>query len=308
MNLSRKHILFIFGLLLNFSLLAQVREFDKLEMLYDQGHYKAVYRKSGRLLDNPEYDYSRIPTFYRCLSLFQLAQNEYWLKRNPEALREARKLFLGIKSASDGLFVFEAHIYEVSALRRDLISWSEDLRRSERKEQLSELNEVMLGLFDGVPDIENEGEVVPEKIDPELPDVSVERGGTKTRKQVIKLAKKQVGVPYVWAGNDPNGFDCSGFTSYIMAETVGTKIPRRAQDQFESSVKLKQKEVQKGDLIFFHNGSRISHVGIVVSDPGEELTMIHASSTKGIVITNVEQSSYWKKRIHGFGTFVNKEK
>ena len=84
----------------------------------------------------------------------------------------------------------------------------------------------------------------------------------------------------------------------------GRNLPRRAVDQYNSSQKIKEKNAQKGDLIFFDNGSGISHVGIVVSDPGEPLTMIHSSSSKGIIITDITKSEYWTKRISGFGTYV----
>ena len=82
-------------------------------------------------------------------------------------------------------------------------------------------------------------------------------------------------------------------------------LSRRAEDQYTASVKVKQKNAQKGDLVFFDNGSGISHVGIVVSNPGEPLTMIHASTSKGIVVTNIENSDYWKQRLKGFGTYLN---
>ena len=56
----------------------QVLEFDKLEMRYDQGHYKNVYRKARRLLDKPAYDFSYLPRYYLALSNLQFAQNGWW--------------------------------------------------------------------------------------------------------------------------------------------------------------------------------------------------------------------------------------
>jgi cell wall-associated NlpC family hydrolase len=82
-------------------------------------------------------------------------------------------------------------------------------------------------------------------------------------------------------------------------------IPRRAVDQQKSSKRVKEKSVQKGDLIFFNSGSGISHVGIVVSEKGEPLKMIHASSSKGVIITDLESSSYWKNRLDSFGTYFD---
>lgn len=277
---------------------AQVREFDKLEMFYAQGHYKSVYRKASRLLDIPDYDYSQVPTFYKSLALFQLSQNEYWLIHNPKALEEAGLLFRQIKNSSDGKKILEAHVYEIASLKADLISWAEDLKRRDKKTEFENVQKVMDGLFDGVPDIENQGEIVDFK-----GEETEEDAYFKERQKIIEYAKKQIGTPYVWAGNSPPGFDCSGFTCYVMKE-FGKELPRRAVDQHENSKKIKEKNAQKGDLIFFDNGSGISHVGMIVSEKGKPLVMIHASSSKGVILTELEKSDYWMKRIYGFGTFV----
>jgi cell wall-associated NlpC family hydrolase len=112
-----------------------------------------------------------------------------------------------------------------------------------------------------------------------------------------------LGVPYLWAGSSPEGFDCSGFTSYVFQQK-GIELPRRSADQFELSKHIKQKDAKPGDLVFFNSGSGVSHVGIVISKKGESLKMIHSSSSKGIIITDVANSTYWQQRIHGFGTFI----
>jgi hypothetical protein len=280
---------------------AQIREFDKLEMLYAQNHYKMVYRKANQLLDVPDYDFSQIPKFYKALSLFQLSQNEHWLIRHPKALEEAAQYFNEIKRSSDGRKVFNAHIYEVSFLKHDLISWAEDLKRRGKKEEFERLQKVMAGLFEEIPDIDFQGETAIADLDPS--ESSDNDMYSKDREKIVDYAKKQLGVPYTWAGNDPNGFDCSGFTGYVMKE-FGKDLPRRAIEQYEASRKVKEKNVQKGDLIFFDNGSGISHVGMIVSDKGKPLVMIHASSSKGVIITEIEKSDYWLARISGFGTFV----
>lgn len=280
---------------------AQVKEFDKLEMLYAQNHYKSVYRRANRLLDIPDFDYSQIPKFYKALSLFHLSQNEYWLIRNPKALDDAARMFREIKTSSDGKKVFDAHVYEISFLKNDLLSWAEDLKRRGKKEDFAHLQKLMDGLFDEIPTIDNQGQLA-------ISDLDESDGGNDdeyfiVRDKIVEYAKKQVGTPYVWAGNSPNGFDCSGFTGYVMKE-FGKELPRRAMDQFELSRKIKEKNVQKGDLIFFDNGSGISHVGMIISDKGSPLVMVHASSSKGVIITDIQKSDYWVKRISGFGTFV----
>ena len=83
--------------------------------------------------------------------------------------------------------------------------------------------------------------------------------------QVVDTAKQYLGVPYVWGGANPSGFDCSGLTSYVYAK-VGLSIPRTAsqQQRFLSSTTTPV----PGDLVFF--GSPAYHVAIYLS-PGLEL-------------------------------------
>lgn len=287
---------------ISFQSFSQVKEFDRMEMFYAQAHYKTVLRQANRLLDQPQYDYSMLPKYYKSLALFQLVQNDYYLKRRPHALDEARSLFLEVMASADGNKISKAHMYEVASLKRDLASWLEDLQRSDKKKQFDLANTAIRGLFDKIPDIESEGEV-------KLVDVVVEADASEStnirsqREVILKNAKKQVGVPYKYAGNDSKGFDCSGFTSYVLKQN-DLVVPRRAVDQYNGSRKLKRRSVQQGDLVFFDSGAGVNHVGIIVSGKGEPLTMIHASSSKGIVITNIETSSYWSQRLAGFGTFI----
>lgn len=285
------------------SAFGQNKHFDRLEMYYSQGHYKRTYRKSGRLLDKPEYDYSMMPTYYRSISLFQLCQNGFWLSRHPEALKTAEKLFYDVKRSEVGTKIFNAHMYEISWLRADMVSWAADLKRMGSQESFEEVQELIDRLFEDVPNVDagnNANQIALDPVNTEVESVEI----IGLRGEVLTVAKQQLGTPYVWAGSKPGGFDCSGFTSYVM-EQNGLTLPRRAADQYSTSKKLKAKEVQKGDLVFFNNGSGISHVGIVVSDIGRPLQMIHASSGSGIVITNVEKSEYWMKRLHGYGTYIN---
>lgn len=278
----------------------QVPKFDKLEMLYAQHHYKMVYRRANRLLDDPSFDYSHVPKLYKSMVLFQLSQDEKWFNHHPTALEEARELFLAIKQSSDGKKVLEAHIYEISYLKTDLLSHLQDLKQKNQKDFFDRFQRAINGLFDDVPNIENQGVAPVNSTDSKASsEVYYEE-----RNSIVEHAKKHLGIPYVYAGTDPKGFDCSGFTGYVMGQ-CGKTIPRRAVDQFEASKKLSNKTVQKGDLIFFDSGGGISHVGLIISDKGSPLVMIHASSSKGIIVTEIEKSDYWMKRIAGFGTFVH---
>ena len=287
----------LFLLASSFTASAQIPSFDKIEMLYDQGHYKMVYRKANMLLDKPDFDFSYIPSYYKSLSLFQLSQNENWYKHHPEALKEARELFLKVIHSSDGNKIFEAHLIEIVFLKNDIFSWIEELKEKGETDKVKEIQLAISGLFDKIPSVDKEGELKGAELS------KVATLSSKQRNDIVDFALKQIGVPYVWSGVDPTGFDCSGFTGYVM-KNFGVVIPRRALDQEKESLKVKQKNAQKGDLIFFDNGSGVSHVGIVVSEKGAPLQMIHASSSKGVIITDITQSDYWLQRIYSIGTFV----
>lgn len=281
----------------------QVPEFDKLEMFFAQKHYKKVYRRANNLLDKPEFDFSMFPTYYKSISLLQLAQNSYWLAKHPEALDEAIELFSSVKRSERSEQMFNAHMYELTWMKNDLTAWASDLKRMGKKDEFKKAQEVIAVIFEGLPVIAIPGEIKEEEIK-EKEDVISNLGASGKREAIVNSAKKQIGVPYVWAGNSSDGFDCSGFTCFVMAEN-GEGLSRRSSEQYELSKKVKQKDVQKGDLVFFNNGSGVSHVGIVISEKGEPIVMIHASSNKGVIITDIEKSEYWMKRVHGFGTYLD---
>lgn len=279
----------------------QVKALDKLEVLYDQGHYKIVLRKANRLLDQPDYDYSYKPEFYKSLALFQLADKGLWAEFHPKALQEARELFSLVLASPDGIKVFNTHLNHVSQLKRDLVQKALAYKSEGKQAKYDEIQQILFGLFDRIPDLDVPGEIQPPVVD--APEIKETAATSEEREAIVKYAKKQLGVPYKWAGVDANGFDCSGFTSFVMKEFKVT-LSRRAEDQYNSSTKVKQKNAQKGDLVFFNNGSGISHVGIIISAKGEPLTMVHASSSKGVIITNIEDSEYWLKRLYAIGTYV----
>jgi cell wall-associated NlpC family hydrolase len=126
----------------------------------------------------------------------------------------------------------------------------------------------------------------------------------KSQQIIISEAQKHLGVAYLTAGSDPAGFDCSGFTSYVFAK-AGYQLPRRAADQFAEIQKIEAQDAQLGDLVFFSNGGEVNHVGILINEKGSAKQMIHASSSKGISIADIEATNYWKTRVVGFGRVIN---
>ena len=96
-----------------------------------------------------------------------------------------------------------------------------------------------------------------------------------------------LGVPYVWGGSSPKGFDCSGLVMYVYRK-VGISLPHSSRLQFGYGRPVARGDLQPGDLVFFHNP--ISHVGIYIG----EGQMINAAGTgKGVRIDDVWASSYY---------------
>ena len=80
--------------------------------------------------------------------------------------------------------------------------------------------------------------------------------------RAIHVAASEVGVRYRYGGTSPRtGFDCSGLTQYSYAR-VGKRLPRTAQQQYRATIRVSNRNARVGDLIFFHSGSTIYHVGI----------------------------------------------
>ena len=290
--------LIIFTILLApFIALAQNRDFDRLEILYDQGHYKKVLRRANKLANKPEYVNAVLPSYYRSMAMLQLYRNEKWRRRNPSALEAGVQLFLDMKKRdADGL-VFAAHIYEIQSLKRDYDYFLEELEQDKKKnaQLITEIRSAYAKLFSGVKDIQDAQPTLTSP--PQMANIS------DTRRRIVEFAYKHVGVKYRSGGNDPNGFDCSGFVSFVFNE-FKIDLPRISGDQQKKAVPLKVLDVQPGDLVFFANGANVNHVGIVVENKNGIVTMIHASSSKGIAVTEINTSNYWNNRVHSYGTFL----
>jgi peptidoglycan DL-endopeptidase CwlO len=84
--------------------------------------------------------------------------------------------------------------------------------------------------------------------------------------QILAVADDYAGVPYVYGGTTPSGFDCSGYTSYVYRQ-VGVEIPRTSNAQLQASARITRDQAVPGDLVFFTNsGGRAYHVGIYAGD------------------------------------------
>lgn len=119
---------------------------------------------------------------------------------------------------------------------------------------------------------------------------------SKSINELLKDAEKYLGAPYKFGGSTSSGFDCSGFAVKVFEEN-NYKLPRRSADQAETGSEIDIREAKPGDLLFFATagGTKVSHVGIVhdIGTDGE-VRFIHASTTKGVIISSLKDA-YWNK-------------
>lgn len=113
-------------------------------------------------------------------------------------------------------------------------------------------------------------------------------------KDIVSRAAKYKGVPYVFGGTTPKGFDCSGYVQYVFKDCKAA-LPRLADEQALKGVFVTQRQLRPGDLVFFTTYlPGASHVGIYAGS-GQFWS---ASSSKGVILSSLKDD-YWKTRYYG---------
>ena len=122
----------------------------------------------------------------------------------------------------------------------------------------------------------------------------------KARGPVAELALSMVGVAYRYGGSDPStGFDCSGLVHYAFTSN-GHDVPRTSQSQFAAARKIPLEEAVEGDLLFFRDQEKLSHVGIYLGD-GQ---FVHAPSSGDTVrVANID-SPYYQSHLIAVGRLL----
>lgn len=290
-NITATILLVLLGLLN--SSFTQDRKIDVLERLYIQGNYKRLVKKSIKLSANEAYKDNPKVYFYQSLGLIGLSNDSRYTYSHPLVKDE-------IKDAIDQYLAVDpnmtlANNYELTLNERTYFDLSIESKQTIidtiliKDTTIFEVAEVKKKPLESIKPKKEEKETI-----------ALEEIYTPQEKLII-YAETFLGTPYKYGGMSENGFDCSGFTGYVM-KSFGYTLPRSAREQYASAKKIKKAKAKKGDLVFFgRNKNNITHVGIVSSDEGEELTMIHASSSRGIMYTNIDQDIYWKPKLIGIG-------
>jgi probable lipoprotein NlpC len=127
-------------------------------------------------------------------------------------------------------------------------------------------------------------------------DKNAGNNGASTRNAIINDAMAYVGVRYLPGGKKPEtGFDCSGFTSFVFNRN---NIPLHGPSDKQANLGTQKtkKDLVPGDLVFFGDKHRISHVAIVVRNDIEKLEVVHATTSAGVKKDEINLSKYWNQR------------
>lgn len=118
---------------------------------------------------------------------------------------------------------------------------------------------------------------------------------TKTER-IIKQAQAFSGTRYKFGGTTRKGMDCSGLI-YVAFQKENIVLPRVSRDMAQRGKPVKNKDIDTGDLLFFRtskSGKRINHVGLVTKVDGDDIYFIHATTSKGVLTSNLNER-YWNR-------------
>ena len=122
----------------------------------------------------------------------------------------------------------------------------------------------------------------------------------KSDSRIVNEAYEWLGTPYGYGKAEKGkACDCSGMVMGVYEKVTGVKLPRNSAQQQEFCRRLKKKDVRVGDLCFFATGKdsdKTSHVGIMIDDTN----FIHASTSKGVVVSDITQP-YYIRTFTGYG-------
>jgi cell wall-associated NlpC family hydrolase len=112
--------------------------------------------------------------------------------------------------------------------------------------------------------------------------------------QIVSTAMEYSGVRYKYGGTSAKGMDCSGLL-FVAFNEHDVSLPRVSYQMAEEGKRIKLNRVSKGDLLFFKTtkkGKRINHVGLVVDVVDEDIKFIHATSSRGVIVSSLDEG-FW---------------
>jgi len=115
----------------------------------------------------------------------------------------------------------------------------------------------------------------------------------------ISQIRAYLGTPYRYGGSSTDGMDCSGLVRTVFWESFGLELPHNSYQLYQTSQRIKKKDLCLGDLVFFSYRGTIDHVGIYLV----KNYFVHASASSGVKISNLNES-YYRSRFRTAGRIV----
>lgn len=120
-----------------------------------------------------------------------------------------------------------------------------------------------------------------------------------TNKTLYEFIDDWFGTRYRYGGTTKKGVDCSSLTLQLVNSVYGIALPRTARAQYAATERIKENELQEGDLVFFNTTGGISHVGLFLGNG----YFVHAGSSTGVTISRLDDT-YFNKRYRGAGRII----
>jgi cell wall-associated NlpC family hydrolase len=112
---------------------------------------------------------------------------------------------------------------------------------------------------------------------------------------IQNVSQKYKGIRYKYGGTTTAGFDCSGYVQFVYKQ-LGVKLDRSTSAMYSKGTSVSKANLQVGDLVFFKTtAAKVGHVGIYIGNN----KFIHSSTSKGVVVTDINDKYYWGKRYVG---------
>lgn len=120
------------------------------------------------------------------------------------------------------------------------------------------------------------------------------------QEQVVNNAKTYIGTKYKYGGTTHKGMDCSGLI-YVSYQKENIALPRTSFAMSQKGKTIPKNQLKKGDLVFFSTGRKhkINHVGLVTKNVNGSIYFIHASSSRGVIISSLNENYYKKRFVKG---------
>lgn len=125
------------------------------------------------------------------------------------------------------------------------------------------------------------------------------------RMDIITEAAGFIGTRYKYSGTSPKtGFDCSGFTSFILSK-FDIPLPHQSGSQAKEGRSIPIEKSLPGDLVYFNRKGRIFHVALVEKNEDGVITVIHSTTSRGVIRENITHSDYWRPKIAGARSVIH---